>query len=358
MSKYKVHSHSNFTKFADEILGEWDRKNIFSRSISERTGSSKGDYVFYEGPPSANGRPGIHHVMGRTIKDVFCRYKSMLGYAVPRVAGWDTHGLPIELGVEKELGIRRDDIGHKISVADYNDKCKANVMQYTHVWEDLTRKMGYWVDMKHPYVTYESKYMETVWWLLKRLFDKKLLYKGHTIQPYSPAAGTGLSSHELNQPGCYRMVKDTSVIAQFEISDDDRAKFLPDSKDPVYILAWTTTPWTLPANTALCVGPKIDYVLAKSFNRYTHKAMTFIMAKDRCQAYFKAQVTLDELGKLDEKSQTTSFAVIQEMKGSSLSGIKYKQLFPYVKPEGKAFEVLADCFVTTSDGTGIVHIAP
>ena len=358
MSKYKVHSHSNYTKFAEEILAEWDSKNIFSRSISERAGLKKGNYVFYEGPPSANGRPGIHHVMGRTIKDVFCRYKSMLGYAVPRTAGWDTHGLPIELGVEKELGIRRDDIGQKISVSDYNEKCKANVMQYTHVWEDLTRRMGYWVDMKHPYVTYESKYMETVWWLLNRLFDKGLLYKGHTIQPYSPAAGTGLSSHELNQPGCYKMVKDTSVIAQFKVLDSNKSQILSDYKEPIYILAWTTTPWTLPANTALCVGPKIDYVLAKSFNRYTQAPMTFVMAKDRLSAYFKNEVPMSELGAADEKSRASCYTILKEFKGSSLAGLKYEQLFEFVKPEGRAFEVLTDGFVTTSDGTGIVHIAP
>ena len=358
MSKYNIHSHSNYTKFAEEILAEWDSKNIFSRSVSERAGSDKGNYVFYEGPPSANGRPGIHHVMGRTIKDVFCRYKSMLGYSVPRTAGWDTHGLPIELGVEKELGIRRDDIGQKISVSDYNEKCKANVMQYTHVWEDLTRRMGYWVDMKHPYVTYESKYMETVWWLLGRLFNKGLLYKGHTIQPYSPAAGTGLSSHELNQPGCYKMVKDTSVIAQFKVLDADKSKILSDCKDPIFILAWTTTPWTLPANTALCVGPKIDYVLAKSFNRYTQKPMIFVMAKDRLSAYFKSQVSEAEMLALDEKSRASSYTVLKEFKGSALAGVRYEQLFDFVKPEGKAFEVLTDGFVTTSDGTGIVHIAP
>jgi len=358
MSKYKVHSHSNYTKFAEEILAEWDSKNIFSRSISERAGLKKGNYVFYEGPPSANGRPGIHHVMGRTIKDVFCRYKSMLGYAVPRTAGWDTHGLPIELGVEKELGIRRDDIGQKISVSDYNEKCKANVMQYTHVWEDLTRRMGYWVDMKHPYVTYESKYMETVWWLLNRLFDKGLLYKGHTIQPYSPAAGTGLSSHELNQPGCYKMVKDTSVIAQFKVLDSNKSQILSDYKEPIYILAWTTTPWTLPANTALCVGPKIDYVLAKSFNRYTQAPMAFVMAKDRLSAYFKNEVPMSELGAADEKSRASCYTILKEFKGSSLAGLKYEQLFEFVKPEGRAFEVLTDGFVTTSDGTGIVHIAP
>jgi isoleucyl-tRNA synthetase len=358
MSKYVTHSHSDYRKFASEILQYWDKNKIFARSIANRKDSKLGNFVFYEGPPSANGRPGIHHVMGRTIKDVFCRYKTMKGYCVPRVAGWDTHGLPIELGVEKDLGIRKDDIGQKISISEYNEKCKANVMQYTGVWEDLTKKMGYWVDMQNPYVTYEPKYMESVWWLLGKLYSKGLLYKGHTIQPYSPAAGTGLSSHELNQPGCYKMVKDTSVIAQFNLLQPEVEKLVPGYKEPIHVLAWTTTPWTLPANTALCVGPKVTYVIAKSFNRYTLKPITFVMAKDRISAYFKQEVTDSELSKLDDKSKVTAYAPIKVVSGKDLAGLKYEQLFEFVKPEGRAFEVVVDDFVTTSDGTGVVHMAP
>jgi len=358
MSKYVTHSHSDYRKFASEILEYWEKNQIFARSISSRKDSKLGNFVFYEGPPSANGRPGIHHVMGRTIKDVFCRYKTMKGYCVPRMAGWDTHGLPIELGVEKELGIRKDDIGQKISITDYNEKCKANVMQYTGVWEDLTKKMGYWVDMQRPYVTYEPKYMESVWWLLGKLYSKGLLYKGHTIQPYSPAAGTGLSSHELNQPGCYKLVKDTTVIAQFNLLQSEVNKLLPGFKEPICILAWTTTPWTLPANTGLCVGPKVDYVIAKSFNRYTLKPMTFVMAKDRLGAYFKQEVTESELKSLDDKAKVGAYILLKVVSGKELEGLKYHQLFELVKPEGRAFQVVVDDFVTTSDGTGIVHMAP
>jgi len=358
MPKYVTHAHSNYTKFASEMLQNWDEKKIFTRSVADRQNSSKGTFVFYEGPPSANGRPGIHHVMSRTIKDVFCRYKSMSGYAVPRTAGWDTHGLPVELSVEKELGIRKDDIGKKISVYDYNEKCKANVMQFQGVWEDLTRRMGYWVDMKEPYITYESKYMESVWWLLGELHRKDLLYKGHTIQPYSPAAGTGLSSHELNQPGCYRMVKDTSAVAQFEVENLDRDKLLPGNQQALYILAWTTTPWTLPANTALCAGANIDYVIVKTFNRYTLASIQVILAADRVKAYFKQEVSENELMTLDDKARPSSYAVLKKVKGSQLEGVKYQQLFDFAKPDGKAFEVLNDSFVTTDDGTGIVHIAP
>lgn len=358
MPKYPSHSHSNYSKFAGEILAYWDEKKIFQRSISERKDSPKGNFVFYEGPPSANGRPGIHHVISRTIKDVFCRYKSMQGYHVPRIAGWDTHGLPVELGVEKELGIRKEDIGTKISIADYNEKCKQNVMQYTGIWEDLTRKMGYWVDMERPYVTYDSKYMESIWYLLKLLHTKGLLYKGHTIQPYSPAAGTGLSSHELNQPGCYKMVKDTTVVAQFVVQEGDKNKILPNCKEPIYLLAWTTTPWTLPANTALCAGPNIDYAVIRTYNRYTHEPITAVLAADRLSAYFKNEVTQEQLVTLDDKAKSASYVILAKLKGHQLKGIRYQQLFDFAKPEGRAFEVLNDSFVTTADGTGIVHIAP
>ena len=269
--KYQEHKGLNLPKVAESVSERWDANQIFAKSISSREG--KTPFVFFEGPPSANGLPGIHHVMARAIKDIFCRYKTLKGFQVKRKAGWDTHGLPVELGVEKELGITKEDIGKSISIEDYNDACRKAVMKYTDVWNDLTRKMGYWVDMDDPYVTYESKYMESVWWLLKQVYNKDLLYKGYTIQPYSPAAGTGLSSHELNQPGTYQDVKDTTVVAQFKAKANS---LLPDD---TYILAWTTTPWTLPSNTALCVGPKIEYVLVKTFNQYTHLPVNLLLAK-------------------------------------------------------------------------------
>ena len=270
-----------------EVLADWDDLDLFHRSMTEREGCPS--YVFFEGPPSANGHPGIHHVMARTIKDMFCRYKTMQGFLVKRKAGWDTHGLPVELGVEKELGITKEDIGTKVSVDDYNRKCRENVMMFTQEWTDLSHRMGYWVDMEHPYVTYENSYIETLWWLLRQLYDKGLLYKGYTIQPYSPAAGTGLSSHELNQPGCYRDVKDTTVTAQFGVTDATGHLFENPEALPVYFLAWTTTPWTLPSNTALCVGPKIDYVAVAGENPYSGERAIYILAESRLAAYFKAE---------------------------------------------------------------------
>ncbi|MBQ9294093.1 MAG: isoleucine--tRNA ligase [Bacteroidaceae bacterium] len=352
----------NLSDVNKEVLRQWDEEDVFHQSMSEREGCPS--FIFYEGPPSANGHPGIHHVLARSIKDTFCRFKTMKGYQVKRKAGWDTHGLPVELGVEKELGITKEDIGKSISIEEYNRKCRENVMMYTSEWTDLSHKMGYWVDMEHPYITYDNKYIETLWWLLKQLYQKDLLYKGYTIQPYSPAAGTGLSSHELNQPGCYRDVKDTTVTAQFKTlsnsplkGEDKKSPFKGDLEGlPVYILAWTTTPWTLPSNTALCVGPKIDYVAVKGSNPYTGEQAIYILAEARLSAYFQAE----EGKELD---------IVWRGKGTDLIGMKYEQLFPWVKPcaleDGKAvdksaeaFRVIPGDYVTTEDGTGIVHIAP
>lgn len=350
-NKYRVYKQLDLPGVADEVLEFWEKNDIFKKSVATREGHEP--FVFYEGPPSANGMPGIHHVMARTIKDIFCRYRTLKGYQVKRKAGWDTHGLPIELGVEKELGITKEDIGKTITIADYNEACRVAVMKYTDVWNDLTRKIGYWVDMEHPYVTYENKYIESVWWLLKNLFDKNLLYKGYTIQPYSPKAGTGLSSHELNQPGTYRDVKDTTVVAQFRVP-------LLDGKvgGAAYILAWTTTPWTLPSNTALAVGDKIDYVAVKSFNQYTFEPTVVIMAKDLVGKWFKAEnaeLPFDEYKSGDKK---IPYQVVSEFKGSELVGTDYEQLMPYAKPDGEGFKVIAGDFVSTEDGTGIVHVAP
>ncbi len=339
-----------------EILDGWKEKDIFHRSISEMEGCP--DFVFFEGPPSANGHPGIHHVMGRTIKDTMLRYKTMKGYKVNRKAGWDTHGLPVELGVEKSLGITKEDIGKKISVDDYNDACRKNVMMFTDEWTDLTDKMGYWVDLEHPYITYDNKYIETLWWLLKQLYAKGLLYKGYTIQPYSPAAGTGLSSHELNQPGCYRDVKDTTVTAQFLLKD---APFGMAAGEKAYALAWTTTPWTLPSNTALCVGPKIDYVAVRGRNPYTGEAAIYLLAEPRLSSYFPTGE--------DGEETSPQAEVVWRGKGADLTGIHYEQLMPWVSPcslEGDcvvdrsedAFRIIPGDYVTTEDGTGIVHIAP
>ena len=339
-----------------EILDGWKEKDIFHRSISEKEGCP--DFVFFEGPPSANGHPGIHHVMGRTIKDTMLRYKTMKGYKVNRKAGWDTHGLPVELGVEKSLGITKEDIGKKISVDDYNDACRKNVMMFTDEWTDLTDKMGYWVDLEHPYITYDNKYIETLWWLLKQLYAKGLLYKGYTIQPYSPAAGTGLSSHELNQPGCYRDVKDTTVTAQFLLKD---APFGMAEGEKAYALAWTTTPWTLPSNTALCVGPKIDYVAVRGRNPYTGEAAIYLLAEPRLSSYFPTGEGGEETAPQAE--------IVWRGKGADLTGIHYEQLMPWVSPcslEGDcvvdrsedAFRIIPGDYVTTEDGTGIVHIAP
>ena len=365
-NKFPEHDRLNLTEVNHEVLKLWEEEDLFHRSISEREGCPS--FVFFEGPPSANGHPGIHHVLARSIKDTFCRFKTMKGFQVHRKAGWDTHGLPVELGVEKELGITKEDIGKTISIDDYNRKCRQNVMMFTQEWEDLSSRMGYWVDLEHPYITYDNKYIETLWWLLKQLYQKGLLYKGYTIQPYSPAAGTGLSSHELNQPGCYRDVKDTTVTAQFRLlpaSVKENAALsrvldnFAENNLPVYILAWTTTPWTLPSNTALCVGPKIEYVAVKGQNPYTKEEAIYLLAKSRKDVYFPQPK--EEGAAVPE--------IIGECLGSDLLGLRYEQLFPWVKPcaledgkvvdkEADAFRVIPGDYVTTEDGTGIVHIAP
>ena len=353
--KFAERTKLNLSEVNREVLGQWDAEDVFHKSMTEREGCPS--FIFFEGPPSANGHPGIHHVLARSLKDTFCRFKTMKGFQVKRKAGWDTHGLPVELSVEKELGITKEDIGTKISIEDYNRRCRENVMMYTSEWTDLSHKMGYWVDMENPYITYDNKYIETLWWLLKQLYNKDLLYKGYTIQPYSPAAGTGLSSHELNQPGCYRDVKDTTAVAQFTVLSVDgceAASALP--KENLYILAWTTTPWTLPSNTALCVGPKIDYVAVKGQNPYTQQEAVYIVAENLLSAHFKAE-------------EGQELEILWKGKGSELVGIKYQQLMPWVKPcaieggkpvvkEDEAFRVIPGDYVTTEDGTGIVHIAP
>ena len=371
--KFNEYSKFNLSDINKEILKKWDEENVFESSIKEREGAPS--FVFFEGPPSANGMPGIHHVMARTIKDIICRFKTMKGFQVMRKAGWDTHGLPVELGVEKALGITKEDIGTKISVDDYNAACRKEVMKYTKEWEDLTHRMGYWVDMHNPYITYENSYIETLWWLLKQLYNKGLLYKGYTIQPYSPAAGTGLSSHELNQPGCYRDVKDTTVTAQFHVKDNGnsvveaiKAKAADGFKDNICIIAWTTTPWTLPSNTALCVGPKIQYVALETFNPYNGTPMVCIMAKERVSAYFAADGAEKDFADYQAGDKVVPYRVIAEFSGSELVGIAYEQLFPWVKPVDKiddkivinenGFRVIPGDYVTTEDGTGIVHIAP
>jgi isoleucyl-tRNA synthetase len=354
--KFPVYKGLDLSQVNKDILKEWDANGAFEKSITTREGQPT--YVFYEGPPSANGMPGIHHVMARAIKDIFCRFKTQKGFLVKRKAGWDTHGLPVELGVEKSLGITKEDIGKKITVAEYNDACRKDVMKYTDLWEELTHKMGYWVDMHDPYITYDNRYIETLWWLLKQLFEKGLLYKGYTIQPYSPAAGTGLSTHELNQPGCYRDVKDTTCTAQFKVIQDANSEKLFDDGEEVYILAWTTTPWTLPSNTALAVGPKINYVKVKTFNPYTGFPVSVVLAKDLLNSYFNPKykdLAMDEYKVGDKK---VPFKVLSEFTGKDLEGIRYEQLFPFVKPDGDAFRVIMGDYVTTEDGTGIVHIAP
>ena len=353
--KYKEHKGIDLGKVGKDILTFWKQNRIFERSIEEKQGADT--FTFYEGPPSANGVPGIHHVMARTVKDIFCRYKTMKGFQVKRKGGWDTHGLPVELQVEKELGITKDDIGKKITVAEYNQKCQEAVMKYKDVWDLLTEQMGYWVDLEDPYVTFKRPYMESIWHLLKKFYDQGLLYKGYTIQPYSPAAGTGLSSHELNQPGCYRMVKDTSVVAQFEVSKSERSDFLFESNPdiPVYILAWTTTPWTLPANSALAIGTKIDYVLIRTFNQYTYQPVQLVLAKDRVPQYFKpSDASIEDYQPGDKH---IPYAILKEFKGNDLDGIDYHQLMPYVPLPKPAFTVVAGDFVTTEEGTGIVHIS-
>lgn len=356
-NKFPEYKQFDLSQINKDVLKKWEEDDTFHKSMSTRKG--KPTFVFYEGPPSANGLPGIHHVMARSIKDIFCRYKTMKGFLVERKAGWDTHGLPVELGVEKLLGITKEDIGHKISVKDYNATCRKEVMKYTDRWEDLTRRMGYWVNMDDPYITYDNRYIETLWWLLRRLYDKGLLYKGYTIQPYSPAAGTGLSSHELNQPGCYRDVKDTTCTAQFKIIRDDKSESLfKDVDTDLYFLAWTTTPWTLPSNTALAVGPKITYVKVRTFNPYTGIPVTVIIGKNLVDNYFNpknAEIAFEDYKPGDKQ---IPFKVFGEYKGPELKDIRYEQLMPLVKPDGDAFHVILADYVTTDDGTGIVHIAP
>jgi isoleucyl-tRNA synthetase len=361
-TKFTEYKGLDLPTVASEVLDFWKKENIFEKSVSTREG--KTPFVFFEGPPSANGLPGIHHVMARAIKDIFCRYKTQKGFQVKRKAGWDTHGLPVELGTEKELGITKEDIGKKISIEEYNEACKKTVMRYTDVWNDLTEKMGYWVDMENPYVTYKSKYMESVWWLLKQIYNKDLMYKGYTIQPYSPKAGTGLSSHEVNQPGSYRDVTDTTVVAQFKAKNESLPDFLK-SHGEIHILAWTTTPWTLPSNTALTVGPKIDYVLVETFNQYTFRPVKVILAKNLVgkqfgKAYFESNEPHD-FENFKEGDKKIPFQILAESKGLDLVGIRYEQLLPFALPyqnPENAFRVIAGDFVTTEDGTGIVHTAP
>ena len=361
-TKFTEYKGLDLPAVASEVLDFWKKENIFGQSITTREGNDP--FVFFEGPPSANGLPGIHHVMARAIKDIFCRYKTQKGFQVKRKAGWDTHGLPVELGTEKELGITKEDIGKTISIEEYNEACKRTVMRYTDVWNDLTEKMGYWVDMEEPYVTYKSKYMESVWWLLKQIYDKDLLYKGYTIQPYSPKSGTGLSSHEVNQPGSYRDVTDTTIVAQFKAKNETLPSFLMNFGD-IYILAWTTTPWTLPSNTALTVGPKIDYVLVKTFNQYTFEPVNVILAKNLVGKQFGkgffASTEEKDFDNFQHGDKQIPYSILTECKGTDLVGIRYEQLLPFVLPyqnPENAFRVISGDFVTTEDGTGIVHTAP
>jgi isoleucyl-tRNA synthetase len=375
-NRYKEFKHLNLPAIEKEILERWEREKAFEKSVELRDGAQP--FVFYEGPPSANGMPGIHHVMARALKDLVCRYKTMQGFKVERKGGWDTHGLPIELGVEKELGITKEDIGKKISIAEYNQKCREAVLRYKGQWDELTKKIGYWVDLNDPYITFTNEYIETLWWCLKQLYNKGLLYKSVSIQPYSPAAGTGLSSHELNQPGTYRNVKDTSAIAMFKAVKDDRSKFLFDAAgdDEVYYLAWTTTPWTLPSNLGLTVGPNIDYVLVRTFNPYTHVTQNVILAKALLNKYFdfsgvdpsSVREGFDVRGVGTDKHKVSEWAILKEFKGKDLEGLEYEQLLPYeanslevikaITPDAKPFRLLLGDFVTTEDGTGIVHTAP
>ena len=357
-NKFPEYKGLNLSDINQEILEQWNREHTFEKSIETRSGHPT--FVFYEGPPSANGTPGIHHVMARTIKDLICRYKTQKGFQVRRKAGWDTHGLPVELGVEKKLGITKEDIGSKISIEDYNRTCRREVMTYTDQWKELTGKMGYWVNMDEPYITYDNKYIETLWWMLKELFNKGLLYKGYTIQPYSPAAGTGLSNHELNQPGCYRDVKDTTCTAQFKALKDARSAFLFDDtvKGNLYFLAWTTTPWTLPSNTALAVHPDITYLRVNSYNPYTGEPETVILAEPLLDKYFPKKNAELKMEEYSGDGKNIPFEVTGSYKGVELTGVRYEQLIPWVKPDGDAFRVIPGDYVTTEDGTGIVHIAP
>ena len=359
MAAYKTYEGLNLPQIDKDILQYWEDHNIFEKSIDEK--SEDNSFVFYEGPPSANGKPGIHHVMARAVKDLFCRYQTMKGKRVVRKGGWDTHGLPVELSVEKELGITKEDIGKSISIAEYNQKCRETVMRYKDIWDDITRKMGYWVDLENPYVTFENEYIESVWWLLSELHKKGLIYKGYTIQPYSPAAGTGLSSHELNMPGCYKDVKDTSAVAQFKLLKNEKSAFLYDGVDEgdVYMIAWTTTPWTLPSNTALAVGKKIDYVRVATYNPYTKLRVNIVLAKDLLGKWFKPEAAEANFEAYTPDDKLIPYKVTGEYKGAEMELLAYEQLMPYVQPEdGDAFKVLIGDFVSTTDGTGIVHLAP
>jgi isoleucyl-tRNA synthetase len=358
-SQYQEYNQLNLPQIGKEILQQWEAHQAFEQSVDIREGAPS--FVFYEGPPSANGLPGIHHVISRTLKDLVCRYKTMRGYQVKRKGGWDTHGLPVELGVEKALGITKEDIGKKISIAEYNDTCRREVLKYKDKWDDLTRQMGYWVDLKEPYITFENNYIESLWWCLQQLYKKGLLYKSVSIQPYSPAAGTGLSSHELNQPGTYKDVKDTTVVAMFKAVDNDRSRFLFEAAgtDQVFFLAWTTTPWTLPSNLGLTVGANIEYALVKTFNQYTHLPVTVILAKDLLDRYFKKEGEDGDFAAYKEGDKIIPWQILGVFRGSQLENIRYEQLLPYVQPEeGDPFRVLIGDFVTTEDGTGIVHTAP
>ena len=366
--KYREYQQLNLPSLEQEILAKWAEKQAFEKSVSLREGATP--FVFYEGPPSANGMPGIHHVISRTLKDLVCRYKTMKGFQVKRKGGWDTHGLPIELGVEKELGITKEDIGKKISVEDYNKKCREAVLRYKDKWDDITRKMGYWVDLNDPYITFKNEYIETLWWLLSELYKKGFLYESVSIQPYSPAAGTGLSSHELNQPGTYKDVKDTSAVAMFKAVKNKKSEFLFDAAktDEVFFLAWTTTPWTLPSNLGLTVGPNIDYVLVKTVNPYLHKEINIVLAKALLGKYFKPEHENADFADYKNDGKNIPYEIITEFKGTKIEGAEYEQLLSYkansskvieeITPGAKPFRVLVGDFVTTEDGTGIVHTAP
>jgi isoleucyl-tRNA synthetase len=359
--KYRESKSLTPSQIESEVLNLWQKHKTFEKSIENRQGQE--NFVFYEGPPSANGMPGIHHVMARAIKDLFCRYKSAKGYLVERKGGWDTHGLPIELQVEKKLGITKKDIGVTISVEEYNKECRSEVMKFKDIWDDLTQQMGYWVDLENPYVTFENYYIESIWALLKKLYDKDYLYKGLKIQPFSPAAGTGLSSHELNMPGCYKNVKDVSAVAQFKLAKTDVELYQKLSQsaqgEDIYMLAWTTTPWTLPSNTALALGAKIDYVLVATFNQYTHLPIHVILAKNLLGKYFKPENENADFTTYQKDGKNIPYKILAQVKGAELVGLRYEQLLPYAQPEeGDAFKVIAGDFVTTEDGTGIVHIAP
>jgi len=362
-NKYKEFQQLNLPAISQEMLAKWEAEGAFEKSISIRDGAIP--FVFYEGPPSANGLPGIHHVISRTLKDLVCRYKTMKGFQVKRKGGWDTHGLPVELGVEKMLGITKEDIGKKISIAEYNETCRREVLKYKDKWDELTRRMGYWVDLKHPYITFENNYIETLWWILAQLYKQGLLYESISIQPYSPAAGTGLSSHELNQPGCYKDVKDTSVVAMFKAIRDKKSEFLFKlaGNGEIFFMAWTTTPWTLPSNLGLTVGPKIDYVLIRTFNPYTHVLQDVVLAKALINKYFKPEGENGDFAGFIPDTKILPWKILGEFKGSGLEGLRYEQLLPYEantarEAGGDPFRVLLGDFVTTEDGTGIVHTAP